>query len=85
MQQLRCIATYSRRLGAPQNIHHPKSQYVAKRQPFALTEFKVRKHQQPLPGFQMARLTQLPDEGNKLSSTQSRVINTHVLMCYDVQ
>jgi len=31
MRQLRCIATYSRRLGAPQNMWHPKSQYAATR------------------------------------------------------
>jgi len=31
MRQLRLVATYSRRLGAPQNIRHPKSQYAATR------------------------------------------------------
>jgi len=31
MRQLRCIATYSRRLGAPQYILHPESQYAATR------------------------------------------------------
>jgi len=29
MRQLRCIATYSRRLGAPQNICHLKLHYAA--------------------------------------------------------
>jgi len=31
MRQLRCIATYSRRLGVPQKIRRPKSQYAATR------------------------------------------------------
>jgi len=44
MRQLKCIATYCRLLGAPQNIRHPKSQYattrhVNSRQSFVLTEF----------------------------------------------
>jgi len=46
MRQLGCIATYSRRLGAPQNIRHPKCSTRQhdtsySRQPFVLTEFPL--------------------------------------------
>jgi len=74
MRQLRCIATYSRRLGAPQNIRHPKSQYAATQHVLFTTTDRIDSihfsmHQQPLPRSQTARLTPLTDVDNKLSST----------------
>jgi len=73
MQQLKRIATYSRRLETPQYIRHPKSQYAAARHVYTtivrIDWIHVSKHQQPLPRFQAARLTLLLDEANKLLST----------------
>jgi len=66
MWQLRCIDTYSLLRGAPQNVRHLKSQHGNSTTPLIDENdcIYLSKHQQ----LQMARLTPLPDEANKLST-----------------
>jgi len=87
MRQLRCIATFNRRVGASYNIRHPKSQYAATRQSYTTTVridwIHVSKHQQPLPRFQTPILTPLTrltncHQHSHVSSTHARA---HALWC----